>query len=68
MNLPNLLQAAGVPDYLHPEAIACIELADERSRGLLWHKIKARFFRAVAEAVLPLMQCWPLTSSINRSR
>ena len=41
-----MLTIAGVPDYLHPEAIACIELADERSRGLLWHKIKARFFRA----------------------
>ena len=46
MNLLKLLTTAGVPDYLHPEAVACIELADERSRGLLWHKIKARLFRA----------------------
>ena len=46
MNLKNLLRAAGVPDYLHPEAVACIALAEQRSRGLLWHKIKARVCRA----------------------
>lgn len=46
MNIARLLAIAGVPPHLHPEAVACIELADQRSRGLLWHKIKARFFRA----------------------
>lgn len=46
MNVARLLTIAGVPDYLHPEAVACIELADQRSRGLLWHKIKARLLRA----------------------
>lgn len=46
MNVIKLLTIAGVPVTLHAQAVECIELADQRSRGLLWHKIKARFFRA----------------------
>lgn len=46
MNLQNLLQAAGVPAHLHPEAIASLQDAERRARGLLWHKLKVRLFRA----------------------
>ena len=30
MNLLKLLTTAGVPEHLHPEAVACIELAEHR--------------------------------------
>lgn len=46
MNLQNLLRAAGVPAHLHPEAIASLQDAKRRARGLLWHKLKVRIFRA----------------------
>ena len=46
MNLEKHLQAAGVPINLMPEALACLQEADRRSNGLLWHKIKVRLFRA----------------------
>ena len=46
MNILKYLKAAGVPAHLHPEATASLQDAERRARGLLWHKIKARFFRA----------------------
>ena len=46
MNVSKYLAIAGVPSELHADAVACIELARERAKGLLWHKIKVRFFRA----------------------
>lgn len=46
MNLLQYLQRAGVPDSLHPDALACLDAAEARSDGLLWHKIKVRLFRA----------------------
>lgn len=46
VNIAKLLAIAGVPATLHAQAIECIEEADERSEGLLWHKIKARFWHA----------------------
>lgn len=46
MNLAKYLQDAGVPANLHPEALACLDAADNRSDGLLWHKIKVRLIRA----------------------
>lgn len=46
MNLLKLLSTAGVPGHLHPEVIASLQDAERRARGLLWHKIKVRLFRA----------------------
>lgn len=46
MNLAKLLQTAGVPAHLHQEAIASLQEAERRARGLLWHKIKVRFLYA----------------------
>ena len=46
MNLLKLLQVAGVPAQLHPEAVASLQDAERRARGLLWHKLKVRLFRA----------------------
>lgn len=46
MNIIKHLQHAGVPEILHPEALSCLDAADTRSDGLLWHKIKVRLFRA----------------------
>lgn len=46
MNLSKLLTTAGVPAHLHPEAVASLQDAERRARGLLWHKIKVRLFRA----------------------
>ena len=53
MNLLKLLTTAGVPSHLHPEAIASLQDAERRARGLLWHKIKVRLFRAkkIAEMI-----------------
>lgn len=46
MNISKYLTAAGVPEHLHSEALASIELARERSKGLLWAKWKVRLFKA----------------------
>lgn len=46
MNILKYLAAAGVPEHLHSEALAAIELARERSRGLTWAKWKVRLFKA----------------------
>lgn len=46
MNVARLLTIAGVPPTLHAQAAACIDLADKRSRGLLWRKLQTRWFRA----------------------
>lgn len=46
MNLAKLLTVAGVPAHLHSEAIASLQDAKRRARGLLWHKINVRLFRA----------------------
>lgn len=46
MNLLNLLTTAGVPVHLQPEAIASLQDAERRARGLLWHKVKVRYLRA----------------------
>ena len=46
MNLLELLTTAGVPAHLHSEAIASLQDAERRARGLLWHKVKVRLFRA----------------------
>lgn len=46
LNLRKYLDDAGVPKSLHSEALQSIELARERSKGLLWHKIKVRFFKS----------------------
>lgn len=46
MNLLKLLTTAGVPAHLHPEAIASLQDAERRARGLLWHKLKVRYLRA----------------------
>ncbi len=46
MNILKYLTAAGVPEYLWPNALANIDEADRRSDGLLWHKIKVRLWNA----------------------
>lgn len=46
MNALRFLEIAGVPATLRLQALACIDLADERSHGLLWAKIKTRYLRA----------------------
>ena len=46
LNLKKYLEDAGVPESLHSEALRSIDLAKERSKGLLWHKIKVRFFKS----------------------
>lgn len=40
------LIAAGVPEHLHTQALASLESARTRAKGLLWHKAKVRFLRA----------------------
>ena len=47
------LEIAGVPADRHAEALASLYRADEDSAGLLWHKLKARWFKAgkIAEAL-----------------
>lgn len=40
------LQAAGVPAHYHPAAIVCLEAARRRAKGLLLHKLRARWLRA----------------------
>ncbi|MFA5386813.1 MAG: hypothetical protein WC322_00240 [Candidatus Paceibacterota bacterium] len=42
----DLLTIAGVPETLRTEALANLVVAEERSRGLLWHKIKVRYWYA----------------------
>ena len=46
MNTKKALSLAGVPEALHAEALASIAKAKEAKRGLLWHKLKVRLFRA----------------------
>lgn len=47
MKLNKYLDIAGITDTAQREMIQlCMNLADERSKGLLWFKIKARFFKA----------------------
>ena len=46
------LVQAGVPEGLLQEALDSLELARQRKRGLLWHKLKARLFKASALAKL----------------
>ena len=46
MDLESLLTQAGVPARLLPDALASLEMARTRSRGLLWSKWKVRLFKA----------------------
>ena len=46
MDLESLLTQAGVPARLLPDALASLEMARARSRGLLWSKWKVRLFKA----------------------
>lgn len=46
MNTIKYLIAAGVPESLHAQAIACLREADELSDGLTWAKWKVRLFKA----------------------
>ena len=46
LDLKKLLKDAGVPENLHEEALNSLAEAKKRSKGLLWHKIKVRFFKA----------------------
>ena len=46
MNLTQALTLAGVPQALHAEAIASIAQAKDAKRGLLTHKLKARWLHA----------------------
>ena len=46
MNTQKALSLAGVPEHLHAEALASIAQAKEAKRGLLWHKLKARWLHA----------------------
>ena len=46
MNLQKHLQAAGVPESLRAQAIACLREADKLSDGLTWAKWKVRLFKA----------------------
>ncbi len=46
MNIIKHLRAAGVPDHYHPAAIAALEGARKRARGLLWAKWRVRLFKA----------------------
>ena len=77
MDLRKYLRLAGVPDALHAEALASIELARRRSKGLLWHKIKVRYLRAgkIAKlipwgadrllAVRPDLASWDIAPMLN---
>ncbi len=38
----DLLAISGVPETLRAACLEGIAVAEERSRGLLWHKIKVR--------------------------
>lgn len=42
----DLLEIAGVPETLRGQCLDSLEDAEDRSRGLLWHKVKARFWHA----------------------
>lgn len=46
MNFIKHLQAAGVPDHYHLAAIASLDGARQRARGLLWAKWRVRLFKA----------------------
>ena len=46
MNYLDYLKAAGEPKHMHLDAIASLQDAERRARGLLWHKLKVRLFRA----------------------
>jgi hypothetical protein len=53
MTLPETLSLAGVPEHLHAEALASIAQAEKAKRGLLLHKLKARWLHAgdIADAL-----------------
>lgn len=46
------LTIAGVPAELHQAALACLAQAKQRARGLLLHKLKARYLKAAKVAKL----------------
>jgi len=46
IDLNKALAVAGVPEHLHAEAIACLQEAEVRARGLLRHKLKVRLLCA----------------------
>ncbi len=48
--LVNALRIAGVPDGLHAPAIAILQEAERRARGLTWAKWQGRLFKAGAIA------------------
>lgn len=47
------LTMAAVPAHLHAEALACMAEAQQRHRGLQWHKIKARLAAKRIARALP---------------
>lgn len=46
MDIDKLLTIAGVPEDEKPMAVAILLGANNKAKGLLWHKIKARYFMA----------------------
>ena len=46
MKVAKYLNAAGVPEALHAQAIACLREADKLSDGLTWAKWKVRLFKS----------------------
>lgn len=54
MNLTKYLEQSGVPSELWDSAILSLTEAKQKSKGLLWHKIKARYFmsRKMAQVVI----------------
>ena len=77
MKVAKYLNAAGVPEALHAQAIACLREADRLSDGLTWAKWKVRLFKAGkisklipwdAErliAVRPDLKDWDIAPAIN---
>lgn len=43
---PDLLAIAGVPETLRAACLENLAVAEERSRGMTWHKLKVRLLRA----------------------
>ena len=46
MTTTRALQIAGVPAERHAEAQASVTQAKAACKGLLWHKLKGRWFKA----------------------
>jgi len=46
VDIVKLLTIAGLSDTEKQSALDCLALAKKRKNGLLWHKIKARYFMA----------------------